>query len=304
MTTSYSSDDDNFSSTLIDEDNEVQSVDGKPYIKCCKNINMIRQAERTTSFKFVCENFHTQEQISENPFIRPMIKIKSNFLVNYHNHMVPSSVTTDKPSFMPFSNKHFDMMENDETNGKFLFWKLKDVMNDKISSHFELQTRSKQRRKFGAYGFQQVYYLGVAYINGDDFFKIQNLRKRFPVRSIDDIDATFDDFEDQEKKNKNLDERRFLASFLDLLDDVFKTEESSLCVSEGKDDPEESESHKAFLHYANDEFGRGHLLKSISSSFLVGIYCDLPWDVSRANAYGFVSGCVCLLYTSPSPRDS
>ena len=259
----------------------------KPYIKVSNDIDVVKKAERTISFKFLQENLRIdfEEMKRRRKSIRLMIDCPLNLSVENKHFVVPTSDKTNQPSFMPFSEKHFDDHFTRNNDGKFMFWKLQDVMDDNISSHSKLIERATTSREYMDGFHVPVYYLGIAYIGSDQFFAIEHLQHRFPVRSKEESTET-------REKLRNYEERCFLASFLDLIDETFPTEESSVCIAEGIDDEENSPSHNAFLHYANDDCGRGHMLKSISDSYLVGIYCDQKFNEDFQSAYGFVSGCI------------
>ena len=103
------------------------------------------------------------------------------------------------------------------------------------------------------------------------------MKKEFPVSTLEE--ARIDD-----SKMKEYNHRNFLSSFIDFLDTNFPTEEGSICLDEGYDGVEDSSKKKAFFHFANDEFGRGHLLKSISNSYLIGIYVDEKFDDQKSSS--------------------
>ena len=181
-------------------------------------------------------------------------------------------------------------------DGFFLFWNLEYVMDNAISSN-ELLIKSSKLKRTVSNEEVPIYYLGIAYVGNENFFKLSNLKEEFPVSTFEEANVDGD-------KMKEFHHRSFLSSFIDFLDTNFPTEEGSICLDEGHAAEEGSSSQKAFFHYANDQHGRGHLLKSISKSYMVGIFVDDVFDSANSSSFGFVSGCVWKPCDIGNPIDS
>ena len=124
-------------------------------------------------------------------------------------------------------------------DGFFLFWNLEYVMNNNISSN-KLLIQSSKFKRIVSNEQVPIYYLEIAYVGNENFFKLNNLEEEFPVSTLEEAKV-------DEEKMKEFNHCSFLSSFIDFLDTNFPTEEGSISLDEGHDAEEGSSSQKDFF---------------------------------------------------------